>query len=174
MRIVNILILSLCFISNTTAQQKFSQKDFNKLKILSEEWFIQSNSNIYEKWEVANDSTMKGIRYEIVDTNYIPEAKMTLFSSNNEIKIIYNFIDSNNNTGINNILHLKSIKNSEYFFNNDDTDNPTPEEKRDNIKEKICRRISFKFDGKNKIEATRMLLHPGKGIFTEIYLYVKK
>ena len=173
MRIIFILFTFIFFASETSAQQNFTQKDFNKLKILSEDWLIQSSNNIYEEWEVLNDSTIKGLRYDIIDTIYVLGAEMTLSYSNREIKISYNFIEVNNIKGKDNILHLKSIKKNEYFFNNDAAEIISSEERKNNS-EKICTRHFFNFQEKDKIKATNMHINPEKGLSTEIYLYVKK
>lgn len=82
MRIINILILSLFFVFTTTAQQKFSQKDFNKLKQLEGPgaMIIARQDGISEMWHLTNDTLLSGTLYQ-EDSTRLLIASMQLYYS---------------------------------------------------------------------------------------------
>src|SRR5689334_14057222 len=119
MRIVNILILSLCFISNTTAQQKFSQKDFNKLKQLEGPgaMILARQDGISEIWHLVNDTLLTGTLYH-EDSTRFAIASMQLYYSQGQIKMDHTYLEQNGAKGSVHSLVLQDTDSGIYYFRN--------------------------------------------------------
>lgn len=168
MRIINILILSLFFVFTTTAQQKFSQKDFNKLKQLEGPgaMIIARQDGISEMWHLTNDTLLSGTLYQ-EDSTRLLIASMQLYYSQGQIKIDHTYLDQNGIKGSVHSLELQSTDSGIYYFRN------TADITSRNLKEIYCSTTSYDMSGHKIINIERKIIFPIKRYVTVKYKFIK-
>lgn len=118
MRNLSLLLLLLLLVFKTNAQKTFSQKDFNKFLLLTQEWKVVSSiaEHAFESWERVNDSTLQGNIYRSSDTGLCPTTYVQLKLRNQQIYLERTSLtDEESDTYT---LQLSSIMKNEFLFEN--------------------------------------------------------
>ncbi|GEM_PF-2120756 len=168
MRYLILFLLSLLLTFHASAQKRFSQQDFNKLKQLVNSWIIMipRQDGISEIWFSGEDSLLSGTLYH-EDSVKLPIATMQLQYNRGKISIEHTYLDQNGTKGSVHSLVLQNIDSGIYYFRN------TADITKRNLKELHCSTVSYDLSWKNSIKVERKLILPVKGFVTVKYKYIK-